>query len=271
MPCRSPTCWPAGAEMLNGASFAVSELRPTILGRPHPATRLAGLVLGLISGMAAGPVGLTVMLLLIVAALIWTGLPLANQLGALGPWLPVAAVVLIVHALTTVSAAPLGHPSLAGVEAGVRALARVAVSVGLLGLYLRIASLDDLIAGTAWWLRPWRRLGLPVDDLGLMLAVALGTAPVVLGEGRRIEMVVRLRRAGASEPGRRWFGHRWLERILDRARLVVPLLETLGRRAEALSLSLRRRRPSAGPSRPLPIGQAVALGVWLGLLIWLRI
>jgi len=257
--------------MLNGASFAVSELRPTALGRPHPATRLAGLVLGLISGMVAGPVVLAVMLLLVVAALIWTGLPLSRQLGALGPWLPVAAVVLIVHTLTTVAAAPLGHPSLAGVAAGVRALARVAVSVGLLGLYLRIASLDDLIAGTGWWLRPLQRLGVPVDDLGLMLAVALGTAPVVLGEGRRIEMVVRLRRAGRTAAGSSWFGRRWLDRILDRARLVVPLLETLGRRAEALSLSLRHRRPAAnvGPRR-LPVGQAVVLAVWLGLLIWTR-
>ena len=60
--------------MLNGATFAVSELRPTALSKPHPATRLAGLILGLVSGMAAGPLVLAVMVILIVAALACTGL-----------------------------------------------------------------------------------------------------------------------------------------------------------------------------------------------------
>jgi len=255
--------------MLNGASFAVSQLRPTPLGRPHPATRLAGLVLALATGMAAGPALLAAMLVLVVAALAWTGLGVARQLGAQRPWLPVVALVVVVHTFTTVAAAPLGHPSLAGVLAGVQALGRVAVSVALLGLYLRVASLDDLIVGTGWWLSPLRRVGVPVEDLGLMLAVALGTAPVVLGEGRRIEMVVRLRRAGTTGGAAGSLFSRWLGRITDQARLVVPLLESLGRRADALSLSLRRRRPSADAGAGyLPAAEAVVLTVWLGLLVW---
>ncbi len=254
--------------MINGASFAVSALRPTPLSAPHPATRLAGLVLALVTAMVAGPVTLAVLLVMVAALLAWTGLSARQQLAAQRPWASVALLVLAVHTLTTVTAAPLGHPSWAGLLAGIRALARVAASVGLLGLYLRVASLDDLIAGTSWWLGPWRRFGVPVDDLGLMLAVALGTAPVVLGEGRRIEMVVRLRR-GAARAGRGNFVSRRIERIVDRARLVVPLLETLARRAEALSLSLRRRRPQpTDQARHLPLVEAVLLAGWLGLLIW---
>ena len=253
--------------MLNGASFAVSELRATALSRPHPATRLAALLLGLVSGMMAQPVALAVMLVLVTSGLVWTGLGLGRQLAAQKPWLPVAALVLGIHTLTTVAAAPLGHPSWLGLAAGVQALARVGLSVGLLGLYLRVASLDDLIAGTGWWLAPLQRVGVPVGDLGLMLAVALGTAPVVLGEGRRIEMVVRLRRASGAGTGP-WWG-RWPRRIVDRAQVVVPLLETLGRRAEALSLSLRRRRPEPGAhGRFLPWGEILFLSAWLGMLIW---
>jgi len=255
--------------MLNGASFAVSELRSTPLGRPHPATRLAGLMLGLATVMAAGPSALAALLVLVVSALAWTGLGLKRQLAAQRPWLPVVALVLVVHTFTTVAAAPLGHPSLVGALTGLQALARVAVSVALLGLYLRIASLDDLIVGTGWWLAPLRRVGVPVEDLGLMLAVALGTAPVVLGEGRRIEMVVRLRRSGTEGPQAGSLVKRWFGRIVDRARLVVPLLENLGRRADALSLSLRRRRPSAAAgARHLPAAELVGLAVWLGLLMW---
>jgi energy-coupling factor transport system permease protein len=255
--------------MINGASSAVSPLRPTLLGRPHPATRLAALVLGLISGMTAGPAGLAGLLLAVIAALAWTGLGWRQQLAALRPWVPVAVVVLIVHTLTTVSAAPLGRPSLAGILAGARALARVGASVGLLALYLRIASLDDLIAGTGWWLGPLRRLGVPVADLGLMLAVALGTAPVVLAEGRRIAMAVRMRRAQPGRTDVRSRLRRWRDQLEDKARLVVPLLESLSRRAEALSLSLRHRRPSAdGGLGALPVGEGLFLAGWLGLLIW---
>ncbi len=255
--------------MLNGASFAVSDLRATALSRPHPATRLAALILGLVSGMMATPLGLAVMLALVALALGWTGLGLGRQLAAQKPWLSVAVLVLGVHTLTTVEAAPLGHPSWQGLAAGVQALARVGLSVGLLGLYLRIASLDDLIAGTGWWLAPLNRLGVPVADFGLMLAVALGTAPVVLGEGRRIEMVVRLRRAGGAGVATGSRATRWLRRIVDRAQVVVPLLETLGRRAEALSLSLRRRRPTPeSQARFLPIAETLTLAGWLAVLIW---
>lgn len=254
--------------MINGASFAVSTLRPTPLGRPRPATRLAGLVLGLVSAMVCGPLGLLIWLVFIAAALAWTGLSPRAQLAAQRPWLPVAALVLLVHTLTTVSAAPLGHPSWVGLLTGVRALLRVAVSIGLLGLYLRIASLDDLIAGVSWWLAPLARFGVPVADFGLLLAVALGTAPVVLGEGRRIEMVVRLRRAGNTGTQAGNFAFCWARRVVDRARLVVPLLETLARRAEALNLSLRRRRPQpSAESSGLPPLEALVLLVWLGLLV----
>ncbi len=141
--------------------------------------------------------------------------------------------------------------------------------MGLLGLFLRVASLDDLIAGTSWWLAPLARIGVPVADFGLMLAVALGTAPVVLGEGRRIEMVLRLRRGGGQQAGGGHALSRWMRRIVDRAQLVVPLLETLGRRAEALSLSLRRRRPAPGhQARFLSPAETIILAGWAALLIW---
>jgi energy-coupling factor transporter transmembrane protein EcfT len=186
----------------------------------------------------------------------------------------VAALVLVVHTFTTVAAAPLGHPSWQGLLAGGRALMRVAASIGLLGLYLRIASLDDLINATGWWLAPLARLGLPVADFGLVLAVAVGTAPMVLGEGRRSEMVVRLRRTGpqgtanADWPVWRRVLARWRQRATDRARLVVPMMETLGRRSEALTLSLRRRRPRPAPLGRMPASEGVGLALWLVVLVW---
>ena len=181
--------------MINGASFAPAALRATPLSALHPAVRLGAVVLALLTCLAGSPVGLAAMALCLMAALAWTGMGPRRQLAALKPWVPVALLVVVVHTFTTTWAAPLGYPSLAGFLAGGKALLRVACSVGCLGLYLRVTPLDDLVLGTGWWLRPARRLGLRTDDLGLMLAVAMGTAPVVLGEGRRIEAVVTMRRS----------------------------------------------------------------------------
>lgn len=234
--------------MIPAPAFAATELRPTVLDHLHPAVRLGAMVLGVATVFTVPPVIVPVAALVPASVLTITGLDVGRQVRALTPWWPVALLVLIVHTLTTVDAAPLGRPSVAGLLAGLIALVRVAGSAAWLAVLMRTSRLDELVTAVRWWLRPLRRLGLRDDDLPLVLVVALGTAPTVLGEARRIEAVVRLRRGGALAAGR----YRWLVRSRDRARVVVPLLETLIRRAEALSLSLRRRRPvgarGEGPS-----------------------
>ncbi len=257
--------------MINGSAFAAAGLSPSPLSRLHPAVRLGGLLLGLVTCMVAGPVLLAAMLVALIVAMLGTGLDAGHQWRALRPWAAVGILVVLVHTFTSTWAAPLGRPSAAGFLAGLGALGRVICSVAWLGLYLRVTPLDDLVVGAGWWLGPLQKLGLPTADLPLMLAVALGTAPAVLGEGRRIEAVVRLRRTGPAgaappAPGRL---RRWRRDLTDRARVVVPLLESLVRRAEALSLSLRHRRPDpALGRRPVPVLQLGALVLWLAFVIW---
>jgi len=258
--------------VINAAAQLPSPLISTVLSRLHPAVRLAGVVLGLVSCAVAGWTSLLLMAALVSGALLRTGLTPGTQLRALKPWLPVAVLVVAVHALTTTTAAPLGHPSAVGLLAGLRALLRAGCSVAWLGLLLRISSMDDLALAVGWWLRPLRRLGVATDDLGLVLAVALGTFPVILGEGRRIENVIRLRSSGPaaqaeSVAGGNPFG--WLKRLPDRIRITVPLLECLARRAEALTLSLRSRRPAdLGPANPAA-SELFLLALWAAVIIWL--
>ncbi len=260
--------------MINGASFAPAALKATPLSVLHPAVRLGAAILALLTCLGASPLGLAAMALCLMAALTWTGMGPLRQLAALKPWAPVALLVILVHTFTTTLAAPLWHPSLAGFLAGGKALLRVACSVGCLGLYMRISPLDDLVMGVNWWLRPARRLGLRTDDLGLMLAVAMGTAPVVLGEGRRIEAVVTMRRSVPKGHEIRTRPKRmanFFQGIVGRARVVVPLLETLARRAEALTLSLRHRRPDPLTAARVPIPQMALLLAWTAGLIMLEV
>lgn len=259
--------------MIPAATFNTEQKLPTALDRVHPAVRWAGAMLGLASCLLAGAIMLGVLALALAWWLDRTGLGLRGQMAALRPWLWACVLVLLLHTFTATWAAPLWHPSWGGLFAGVKALARVACSIGWLGLYLRTSSLDDLVLGVRWWLRPLAGAGLPVENLGLVLAVALGTAPGVLSEGRRIETVVRLRRSGprtgTAAPRRPGGLRRAFSSAVDRAHVVIPLLETMVRRAEALSLSLRTRRPagSAGAGR-LPALQMAVLVLWFLGLVW---
>ncbi|MBK8166659.1 MAG: hypothetical protein IPK64_12010 [bacterium] len=254
--------------MIHAAAFGPAPARLTPLRRLHPATRL-GLLFPVLALALAAPwplvAGLGALLSGMLAA---SGLGARGQWRQMRPWLPMALLALAVHVFTTTSAAPLGQPTWAGLAAGARALLRLAASLAALAMWLRSGTLDELVDAIAWWLAPLRRAGFAVDDLGLAVAVACGTVPQVVGEGRRLRAVDELRRHAPGGRCRRW-GLPWL----DRAHLVAPLLETLARRAEALEPALRGRRPVPtvrGRLRPsewalLGTGLAVAAaGIMLG-------
>lgn len=240
-------------------------MRVTLLDRIQGSTLLAVVVLGVVTSMMVPPSGLAFLNLVLLATLAWTGMTAAGFWNSMRPWIPVAAIVLMVHVFTTTASAALGHPSWGGLWAGVLALARIAASLGFLALFARLKSMDDLVHAVRWWLRPLEILGLPTGQLALILAVALGTVPGVMAEGRRVEAVLRMRRA---QPGQSRGTH-W-RRLLDRMVVVVPLAESLLRRAEVLSLSLRTRQPDQGPVlMGPPWWQLLFLILWLVFLILL--
>lgn len=234
-------------------------------GRWHPAARLGAGGLAVVSAILLPATWVAALLaveagLLGRAGLRWRRLP-----GMLRPWLGLAALVLVVHAVTAADAAPLGRPSWTGLGRGGVALLRIVAMAAALGLLRRALPLPDLVAGLGVWVRPLRPLGVDAAHLGLVLAVAFGAAPRVLDEGRRAEAALRLRRAGtAGRPLSRRGRQRWR----DRAAVVVPALESLLRRAESMPLALAGRVPSSvGPARPLPWLQGAVLAAWTALLV----
>lgn len=232
--------------MIPGIGQPAAPLRPTALARVPAATLLAASVLAVIATMLWPVLGVGALALLQVILLQRTGLGPAMLRRALWPWRWLILFMLLLHTFTTTAAAPLWHPSWGGLAAGGEALLRLAVSVGWLALLNRIKSLDEMVLGARWWLRPLEAVGLPTRQSALVLAVALGTVPRVMGEGRRVDAVQRMRR---SLPGHR-VGR--MRRFQDRIAVVSPLLEGLMRRAETLNLSLRTRQPATGPVREGP-------------------
>ncbi len=250
--------------MIPGLAVSPQKVRSTWLDQLEGTTFLGIVVLGIISSLLASGPWLAFMISILILALLWTGLNPATQWEAMRPWLPVVGFVLVIHVFTTTAAAPLGHPSWGGLRAGVLGLARIGLALGWLSLFARLKSLDELVQGIRWWMQPLAKVGLQTDQLALVLAVALGTIPGVMSEGRRVDAVLRMRRA-VPNGGK---VSRW-RRFLDKVLVIMPLMESLMRRAEVLSLSLRTRQPAVGvPLMGPPIWQLAGLVLWLVLIIW---
>ena len=239
-------------------------VRRTRLAALHPAVILGGFVVAVWADLAGRWQVAALLVLLAVCGLVAAGWRARHLTALLRPWWGMAALVLVVHTLTAVSAAPLGHPSWTGFLLGLTALMRLAGVLAGLALLQGTLDLAGLVAGVVWWLRPLNGWLLPVRDLGLVVAVAVGTAPQVLGEGRRLQAVLRLRRSPDAGAPRRWSPRG----IVERVRVVVPLLEGLARRTEAMTLSLRARRPGMDTRAGTPgAGEIALLLVWTGGLV----
>ncbi len=259
--------------MIPGAAFSPGATKPQALKRVHGAIRLAVLFLGLATLMTLPSLVLPVAVLAMGVALRWTNMTASQQLHLIKPWWPMALIVLTVHAITGCFNA--GQLVSDGLVSGLVTLGRILLCLGLLSFFLRVTSLDETVAAVHFWCKPLRVVGVQTHHLGLVLAVALGTAPVVQEEGRRIQTVVRMRRSLEKPIGARSRIVRWWSSLQEWGHLVLPIMESLGRRADTLSLSLSSRmpaEPSEGQISPGPgPGSLVVVALWFLGLLWFTV
>lgn len=229
----------------------------------HPAVRLLAVLLLMVTSMLVAPQWLPVPALLVFNGLHLAGLRWRRLPALAAPWSLLALVVVAAHTVSATDAAPLWHPSLAGLGRGLLTVVRLALVLGTVALADRLMSVRDLTAAVAWWLRPLRPLGVDTRHLGLTLAVALGTAPQTRVEAERLLACLRLRRPVA--------GRRFWHRFGDRLRVMPPLMDGIMRRAETLPLALAHRVPAEDPpDAAAPWYQFLPLVAWALALGWLR-
>ncbi len=107
--------------------------------------------------------------------------------------------------------------------------------------------------------------------LGKLLLACCFLTKLIQLQKLAVQAVVEMRQTPPKEFENAAGGNpvtRFWRRSVDRARIIVPLLETLSRRAEGLTLSLRHRRPDPGICGPVPWVQMSALVIWTAGLVW---
>lgn len=105
--------------------------------------------------------------------------------------------------------------------------------------FMRCTAVEDLVFVLRWLLSPLRRMGVRTDAFVLSLTVAMGFAPVLVGEFNRLRMAQQARLAD--------FDGTLRARIRAYSRLFAPLLHSSFQHADALAESFLSRGFSCHP------------------------
>jgi energy-coupling factor transporter transmembrane protein EcfT len=141
------------------------------------------------------------------------------------------------------------------------------LSLALSGIVLTMTTApSELVGGLENLLSPLRRIGVPVQDIAVMVSLALRFVPTLLEEFSRIKTAQLAR-------GAEWEKGRLDRRMKSMAVLLAPLLVSAFRRADDLAEAMETRGYARGPRtslHQLRLGgqEAVAL-IALGFLLTL--
>lgn len=141
-------------------------------------------------------------------------------------------------------------PTKAGLLQGLDVVSRVILLILLGNLLICTTSPIDLMKGIRTLISPLKILRLPVEDISMILSIALQFVPTLLLEASDLQKAQTARGAGFEGKGLR-------NKIRGASALLIPLFLTAVRRADELALAMeargfrrgiRRRSLSSGPA-----------------------
>jgi len=201
------------------------------LHRADPRTKIIGALLLMIALFITNwwaPVLAALVLAAVLAGL--ARIPLSYLLRALRP---VIIILLFTLAVNAIAFSPLRF-SLYGFERGGLFALRIVAIMLIATLVTLTTSPVALTDGLTLLAGPLRRLKVPVDDLAMMLSIALRFIPTIMTEAQTIIKAQTARGAQFSSGP-------VLKRLRAWTVILIPLLIQLFRRADTLALAMESR------------------------------
>ena len=130
--------------------------------------------------------------------------------------------------------------TLGGFFSGLFFAMRIAVLVGVCALLTATTSMVELTDGMLKLLAPLRRLGVPIDDIAMMVSIALRFIPTTAQEAQAVQLAQKARCADFDEGSA-------LKRVKAWVPVLVPLFVRLFRRADELAEAMDARCYGCGP------------------------
>jgi energy-coupling factor transport system permease protein len=257
----------------------IGQYIPTgsVLHRLDPRAKLLSLGLLVIAVVIATSYISSALLLVLVLALVWLSrLPLRYVLSSILPALPVILILALLQLLFYGNAyVTPGVDSRVLLAWGPIRISTLSVRMVLVLLtrFLDLLCLASLLTNTTTTsalthgmeslLRPFSALGLPGHEIALIGAIALRFVPI-LGEELEAIMQAQASRGVGVESGSRWQFMRNVRRL---ATLIVPLFVDIYRRSEEMVLAMQARCYQGGKGRTHLIALQFAPKDYLALVL----
>ena len=208
--------------------------------------------------------GLLAMLLAVLLLFAAARVPFRYLLKGLRPILYIALFALIIFLFFTkggVVLVRLGSVTVEsdGLEEGLFVIIRL-VTLVLFSLLLTLTTTPlSLTHGLGYFLKPLGRIGLPAEEVVMIMAIALRFIPTLIEESQRL-MRAQVSRGADFESGSVF------RKAKNLAPLIVPLFVSAFRRADELALAMEARGYRLGAKRTRLYEDLIKMQDWLVLL-----
>lgn len=245
-----------------------------VLHRIAPRSKLLCLLLALTAVLLADSLWRYLLVLAALGALLrLSGLPFRQTAGGILRLWPFFLTVFLMNAMFSggeqvIFKLWLLRVTHEGIARGISVVFNVVLCMILGNLLLRTTTPTAITKGISWLISPLRFLGIPVDDIAIILSVAIQFVPTLSRE------ITTLRMAQTAR-GARFESKKLSHRIVSYGALVTPLFLSAFRRADELSTAMEARgyrggsRRSRPPRTPFVTSDICALSLCVLLLILL--
>jgi len=243
--------------------------KDSLIHRLDPRIKIAAVILMSILVLNGGFMTQSVLTLFLMGLVPISRIRTGQFLRALRPMWVFFAILFFLHLLFTAGTPipPFPHWRVTltyeGLYTGSLTTWQFVLLITTAALLTMTSSPSQLVSGIEGLLRPLRVIGIPSHDLAMMISLALRFVPTLLEE------IARIRDAQAAR-GAQFNRGRMSKRLRAISALVLPVILSAFRRADALAVAMAARGYGSGPRtsmRELRLGRAdyVAMGV-MGLL-----
>jgi energy-coupling factor transport system permease protein len=251
--------------------------RQSFWHRTDPRIRLlVSMVLSMLALATRGPADFLVLYLLIVLLYSLSGSGIATAWSGFRPFLFLFLFTAVFQVFFTPGTSLPGLESsritvtVEGVQLALTILLRLAAVILLSTNLVTTTSPLDLARGTAWFLLPLRKLGLPVGDLVLILHLGFQFFPVLLEESQSLRAALESRGISIHHPV-------LALRLRALMAWVLSLLTTVMERSQRLAIALEVKNFGGAKNVRLRFPRRAPESVWaialcsFGVVVWMHV
>jgi len=192
------------------------------------------------------PLGLALFFAVCAVSTLAAGLSFRRLVKGLSPFLWLFAMTAVLHVfMTPGQPVPwLPHATWQGLQNGVQTGLQLMFAIWISTLMTLTTSPLDMVWAMEWYMKPLKYLKVPVDEIALLIMLAIRFIPLLFEEADRIIKAQKARGVDIETGG-------VLKKMRSLVPVLVPLLHSVFRRADdlAVALTLRGYSPCITRSR----------------------